>query len=115
MSLVYHMEFVAETESKRNSLPRSFLVRSLEEFVGNLCEERLLCPVRAVRTYLAVTSSIAPRPRSLLVSPRHPTRSLSKNALSFLYQVIIDAGSVEEGELPPRAQCSCCSNFGQPF
>ena len=39
---------------------------SLEEFVGDLPEERVLCPVR---TYLAVTSSIAPRLCSLLVSP----------------------------------------------
>ena len=34
MSLSYLGEFMAKTESERNTLPRSFLVRSLEEFVG---------------------------------------------------------------------------------
>ena len=34
LSLSYLPEFVAKTESERNPLPRSFLVRSLEEFVG---------------------------------------------------------------------------------
>ena len=63
MSLAYLPEFVAETESERAPLPRSFLVRSLEEFVGDLPEECLLCLVQAVWTYLTVMSSIAPRPR----------------------------------------------------
>ena len=40
-------EFVVKTESERNPLPRSFLVRSLLEFVGVLPEERPLRPVRA--------------------------------------------------------------------
>ena len=93
MSLASLPDFVAETESKGPPLPRSFLVRSLEEFVGDLPEGRLLCPVQAVWTYLPIMFSIAPCSRSLLVSPRRPTRSLSKNALSFfLRQVILDAG-----------------------
>ena len=72
--------------------------------MGDLPEERLLCPVRAVRASLAITASIAPCPRSLLVSHRRPSHLLSKNALSFfLHQVILDAGAVEEGALPPHA------------
>ena len=72
--------------------------------MGDLPEECVLCPVRAVRTYLTVTSSVAPRPRALLVSPRRPTRSLSKIAPSFfLRQVILDAGAMEVGALAPRA------------
>ena len=99
ISLAYLLEFVAKTESGRNPLPRS-----LEEFVGDLPEERLLCPVWAVRAYLGIMASIALRPRSLLISPRHPTLALSKNAMSFfLRQVILDAGAVEEGALPPCA------------
>ena len=93
MSLASLPDFVAETVSKGPHLPRSFLVRSLEEFMGDFPEGRLLCDVQAVWTYLPVMSSIAPHPRLLLVSPRYPTRSLSKNALSlFLQQVILDAG-----------------------
>ena len=53
------------------------------ELVGDLLEERLLCPVKAVRMYLDTTASLAPRPRSLFVSPRCPSWSLSKNALSY--------------------------------
>ena len=104
ISLAYLPEFVAKTKSERNPLLRSFLVKSLEDFVGDLPEERLLCPIQAVRTYLSLTSSISPRPRSLLVSPRRPSRSLSKNTLSFfIRQVILDAGAVEKGALPPCA------------
>ena len=104
MSLSYLPEFVAKTESEKNPLPRSFLVRSLEEFVGDLSEERVLCPIRAVKIYLHVTDSVTLHPRSLLASPRRPTCSLSKNALFFFLQrVIIDADAVEAGALPPRA------------
>ena len=83
LSLAYLSEFVAKTESERNPLPRSFLVKSLEEFVGGFPQERLLCPVRAVRIYMPLTSTLSSHPRLLLVSPRHPSRALSKNALSF--------------------------------
>ena len=49
-------EFVNKTESEKNPPPHSFLLRSFEEFVGDLSEERLLCPVRAVRAYLDTSS-----------------------------------------------------------
>ena len=52
LSLAYLLEFVAKTESVRNLLPHSFLVKSLEEFVGDMPEERSVCPVRAMRVYL---------------------------------------------------------------
>ena len=52
LSLCYLPEFVAKTESEHNPIPRSFLVRSLAQFVGDLPEDYLLCPVRAVRIYL---------------------------------------------------------------
>ena len=67
MSLASLPDFVAETESKGPPLPRSFLVRSLEEFVGDLPEGCLLCPVQAVWTYLAVMFSIA----ACFSSPSH--------------------------------------------
>ena len=61
LSLSYLPEFVAKTESVRNPLPRSFLVKSLEDFVGDIPEERSLCLVRAMRVYLERTSSLSPR------------------------------------------------------
>ena len=101
LSLAYLPEFVAKTESERNPLPCSFFIKSLEEFVGDL-QECLLCPVCAVQIYLSLTSTLSPRPRSLLVSPRRPSHALSKNALSFfLRQVILDVGAMDEGALLP--------------
>ena len=87
--LSYLPEFRAKTESSANSLPRSFCVHSLSDFVGDLPDELLLCPVRALRLYLSRISSISPHPRTLFVSPRSPSLSLSKNALSFFLRDVI--------------------------
>ena len=79
----------------RNPLPCFSLVRSLSEFVGDLPEEHLLCPVYAVRIYLDTTTSLTLRPRSLFVSLRCLLCALSKNVLLlFLRQVISDAGAI---------------------
>ena len=56
---------------------------------GDLPEELLLCPVRALRSYLARTSSLVSCPRNLFLSPRSPSCSLSKNALSFFLRDVI--------------------------
>ena len=87
--LSYLPEFRAKSESASNPLPRSFCVRSLRDFVGNLPDELLLCPVRALRIYLHRTSSLSPSPRSLFVNPRTPTPPLSKDALSFFLRSVI--------------------------
>ena len=71
--LSYLPEFCAKTESAVNPLPRSFCVRSLKDFVGDL----------------ARTASLSPHPRTLFVSPCSPSRSLSKNALSFFLSDVI--------------------------
>ena len=68
----YLPEFRVKTESVVNLLPRSFCVRSLDGFVGDLPEELLLCLVHALRSYLARTSSLVSRTRNLFVSPRSP-------------------------------------------
>ena len=87
--LSYLPEFRAKTESASNPLPRSFAVRLLRDFVGSLPDELLLCPVRALCIYVSHTSTVSPRPRSLFVSPRTPTRPLSKNALSYFLRSVI--------------------------
>ena len=73
--------------------------------MGDLPEERLLCLVRAARMYLDTTASLAPPPRSLFLSPRCPSRCLSRNALSyFLRQVISYAGAIQSDQTSlPRA------------
>ena len=104
ISLVYLLEFVVKTESERNPLPRSFLIRSLEKLVGNLPEGHFLCSVLAVWIYLDLTSTLSPRPRSLFVSSWRPSCLLSKNALSFfLRQVILDSGAMGKGTSLPHA------------
>ena len=104
LSVSYFPEFVAKTELEKNPLPRSFLVRSLLDFIGDLPEERVLCPVHAVRIYLDLTKDLSPRPHSLFVSSWHLRHSISKNALSFfICQVIVDAGASTKGSSPPRA------------
>ena len=104
LSISYLPQIVVKTELERNPLPHSFLVRSLLEFVGNLLEERLLCPVRVVCFYLDLTKDLSPRPRALFVSPCRPLGPISKNVCSFFIRtVIMDAGASSEGSSPPRA------------
>ena len=86
----YILEFFAKTESFSNPLPLSFLVKSLPDFAAGLEEKLLLCPVRALRIYLRRTDSFSPFLRCLFISPRRPSHSLSKNAVSFLREVIHD-------------------------
>ena len=87
--LTYLPEFRAKAESEARPLPRSFCVRALTDFVGDLPKELLLCPVRALRCYLSRTSSLLSRPRAFFVSPRSPSCPLSKNALSFFLRRLI--------------------------
>ena len=93
---------MAKTEPFSNPLPRSFLVTSLSDFDVGLEEDLLVCLVRALRIYLPRTDSFSPHPRRLFVSPRRPSHSLSKNAVSFFLREVIheadaarpDVGSV---------------------
>ena len=106
--LSYLPEFRTKTESLTNPLPRSFCVRSLSGFVGDLPDE-LLCPVRAVRVYLSRVSSLSSSSHSF-VSPRSPSQSLSKNALScFLHDVIsrvYSSASVSSSSSLPSSSAS---------
>ena len=86
------------------SLPLSFSVQSLGDFVAGLPEDHLLCPVRSLREYVTRTSQFINRPRRLFVSPRCPSRAMSKNAISyFLRQVIVHSGSSSESVAAPKA------------
>ena len=101
--LSYLPEFCAKLESSRNPLPRSFRVRSLRDFVGSLPDELSLCPVHALQIYLHRTFLLSPRPRSLFVSPRAPSRSLSKNALSFFLRSVISLSFPPSSHPPPSS------------
>ena len=102
LELAYMAHFVVKTERANCPLPRSFPLRSLREFAGDLEEGSLLCPVRALRVYLKLTKGMVPKGASLFVSPKCPTRAISKNAISFfLREVISGAGAVREVGSPP--------------
>ena len=54
--------------------------------------------------YLSRTSSVANHPRCLFVSPLSPSRSMSKNSISyFLCEVINEVGANREVGVPVRA------------
>ena len=102
MVLSYLSSFIAKTETVINPIPRSFLLKSLVDFAGDLPEGPLLCPVRALRIYLDKTKDMVSRPKSLFVSPKRPSQGISKNAISyFLRRVIVDSGAVGGNEGPP--------------
>ena len=58
--------------------------------------------MRALQVYLRRTSSLSPRPRSLFVFPRAPSRPLSKNALSFFLCSVISL-SFPSAPAPPSS------------
>ena len=103
--LSYLPSFLTKTEVSNPNLSRFFPLRSLEDFVGGQEDELLLCPVRALRIYLKLKGKLVHSPASLFISPRKPSRSLSKNAISyFLRRVIVDSGALlEESVRAPRA------------
>ena len=100
----YVPEFLAKTESALRLLPRSFLVKSLTDPAASLDKDLLLCPVRCLRVYLQRTSPGVNRRRLIFVSPRNPSRSISKNAiLYFLWEIIAEAGASSVAGVVPHA------------
>ena len=97
--LSYVPQFVAKSESLTRSIPRSFLVKSLSDFAAGLDDDLLLCPVRALRIYLDRLSSLSPLRHRLFVSPRRPTRPLSKNAVSFFLRDVISSAGASRPEV----------------
>ena len=96
--LSYVPQFVTKLESLTRSIPRS-LVKSLSDFAAGLNDDLLLCPVRALRLYLDRTASLAPLRHHLFVSPRCPSRSLSKNAISFFLRDVISSAGASRPEV----------------
>ena len=97
--LSYIPQFVAKSESLTRSIPRSFLVKSLSDFAAGLDDDLLLCPVRALRIYLHRTRSLSPLRHRLFVSPRRPSRTMSKNAVSFFLHEVIHAAGASRPEV----------------
>ena len=97
--LSYVSQFVAKSESLTRSIPRSFLVKSLSDFAAGLEDDLLLWPLKALRLYLDRTASLAPLRHHLFVSPRCPSHSLSKNAISFFLRDVISSAGASRPEV----------------
>ena len=99
----YVPEFLDKTETAVRPLPCSFSIQSLGDFVAGLPDDLLLCPVRSLSVYMWRTSRFVNRPRRLFVSPRCPSRAMSKNAISyFLREVIVHSGASSESVATPK-------------
>ena len=92
--LSYVPQFLAKSESLTRSIPRSFLVKSLSDFAAGLDEDLLLCPVRVLHIYLDRTHPLTPLCHRLFVSPRRPSRAMSKNVMSFFLREVITVAGV---------------------
>ena len=88
-----HIHFLAKNQTSREpGQSRQFLVRSLVDFAGPDLPERKLCPVRALRLYLAKTDlrRRKQKQKSLFISLR-PTRGkeISKSCIAMWLRMII--------------------------
>ena len=98
--LYYDPFFRAKTESVSNPLPRSVVVPSLEDFVGDL-PERVHCPVRAIRYLRRAARSSSYIPSRLFMSPKNPKRPMSKNGISYyLRNLVRESGAVSSSHAP---------------
>lgn len=95
------LSFLAKNETPSKPWPRSFSIPGLSDLVGPDEEERLLCPVRALKVYFERTQAVRGPSPNLWCSVRDPSRPLSKNALSFfLRDLIVEAhNQVEDVQL----------------
>ena len=90
-------------------LPRSFLLRPLQDFVGSLLAELLLCPFRALRLCFSHAAAFPSCPRSLFVSPRSPSLSLSLHSFSFFLCDVMAGALSSASRSLPSAPCSSYS------
>ena len=88
-----HAYFLAKTQSSRDlAQRRSFKIKSLCDFAGPDLPERKLCPIRALRLYLAKTEARRrkQKQKSLFISLR-PTRGkeITKAAIGMWLRTVI--------------------------
>ena len=102
--------FRAMPQSSIRTLLRSFLLRSLRDFVGSPPAELLLCPFRALRLCFCYAASFPSCPRSFFLSPRSPSRSLSPRAFSFFFRVVLAGAISSASRSLPSAPCSSYSS-----
>jgi len=99
------MDFVAKNQ-RPGQPPRRFTIRSINNILGpEDKEDRTLCPVRALRRYIAVTR-YSDRPSNRLFISCRPerTRDITKNTVAFwIRSTILDAYKANNRP-PPSSQ-----------
>ena len=91
VSFTFMPEFIAKNQDPTKADPRfwSFSVPSLYDFVGGEEEEMVLCPVRAIRTYLKRTKHLRPEFKRLFVSTKDNPKPITKNSVSYWLKEVI--------------------------
>ena len=85
----YLQKFRAKNHVSCKGLPRFFVIKQLEQLVPQE-EEALLCPVRALKTYLKKSRPLSrDRHPNLFCAVRHPELPMSKNAISFMLRTLV--------------------------
>ena len=79
-----------------------FTIPSLRDFVGGDPDEMLLCPVRALRRYLARTRHCRPQCRRLFVSTTGAKKEVSKAMVSYWLRETIRRAYQSSGEEDDR-------------
>ena len=102
MSFSFVPGFVAKTQDQSSLDPRfkSFTIPALPKSRDSP-NGRLLCPVRAVKYYLARTAQHRPRCERLFIASGRTKKEISKNTVSFwLHRVILLAYQLSGKPLP---------------
>ena len=101
--LTYLPEFRPKTETRANPIPRSFGIKALTPLVGEDDEERMYCPVRALKWYIYQQKHEGyGKHRNLFRSLRDGRFPMHKNTLSRLLKLTIEEAhnKYQEVDLP---------------
>ena len=103
MSFAFVPGFVAKTQDPSSSDPRfeGFSIPALPRR-GHDKEARLLCPVRALRRYLDMTTACRPACERLFVSTGESKREICKNSISHWIRRVVSRAHSEAGEPVPH-------------
>ncbi|XP_066984696.1 uncharacterized protein [Macrobrachium rosenbergii] len=89
--------FLAKNEIPSRPWPKTFEIPNLSDITGTEIE-RLLCPVRALKSYLERTKEIRGKSEALWCSVKKPSLPMSKNALSYFIRLLIREAHSEFNE-----------------
>ncbi|XP_076048954.1 uncharacterized protein LOC143029809 [Oratosquilla oratoria] len=106
VSFTFLPQFIAKNQDLAKADPRfwSFSIPSLYDFVGGEHAEMVLCPVRAIRTYLRRTKPLRPDLPRLFVSSRGKPKPVTKTSISYWIKEVIRRAYTMSPTDCPRAK-----------